>query len=883
MSDLTSHYLREFRDEPIHVADLYPWERLVAEGILATEDDGLLTSFQLQAMDLGSLTEHEQGGIMLRLNEALKRLEGGWAIWMDAWHRPADADPPAIWPHPVAQLIDEAQRRQAQEQSRWTTSTTLSLWQRAPARAEGVLDWVLYTPDPDVTGETLTRRIAKFRTRVNQLVDLWQASSAALSPLNSEGILTYLHGLISDRYHPVRVPYPAVHLDYFLADLPLRGGTRPKLGDKFIEVLTLASFPEETQAGMLQQLNRLPFGFHWVSRWVTVERAAAKKEFASTQHNILSTRKGLRALLYEMFTKRESQVTNTYAEIQAEDTDDARVELSKDAVAFGNLTVAIVLMDSDAAKLGDQVRAVERILHGQGCIAKRERVNALEAWLGTLPGLPQANCRAYRMSTINFEHLSAWHQPWLGIDYVPHLKAAPLCTGVTESCMPFHFTNFVDDVGHCLVLGPSGSGKSALLALFAAYWLQYDKPQIFWFDIKRAARSLILSLDGHYYDLGAGTIAFQPFARIDEETERAWAYEWVLNRLREANVQINVIVQAYIETALGALSRRPVAERTLTTLLEMLMRQSRAVEGHTSPEHRARRDTSLTMHQQVREALRPFAAGGIHGWLLDAIRDGIQDGRVQCFELQLLLQTPRLITALMEYIFHRLYQRFDGSPSFFAMDEAWAYLHYPSIREEIDKGLRLLRDKNVSLFLASQNVVDVLDNDIGPMLLNNCPTRLLLPNPAATDPGIRVAYEALGLNATEIDIIARATPKQEVYISSPNGRRLVSFKLSSLAQAICGASRQEDHQQMDQILKDYGPKGFGTHWLKARGFDSWLPVDEEEPSVSPPVLHLIPADQDPSLAVADQALVTLHEAIYNGAKPRRKKVAQPGERRRGRG
>ena len=109
-------------------------------------------------------------------------------------------------------------------------------------------------------------------------------------------------------------------------------------------------------------------------------------------------------------------------------------------------------------------------------------MNALEAWFGSLPGHVYANVRQPPISTLNLAHLIPLSAVWAGAERDEHFAGAPLLYAKTEGSTPFRFSLHVGDVGHCLVVGPTGAGKSVLLALMALQFRRYKGSQIFAFD-----------------------------------------------------------------------------------------------------------------------------------------------------------------------------------------------------------------------------------------------------------------------------------------------------------------------------------------------------------------------------------------------------------------
>ena len=93
----------------------------------------------------------------------------------------------------------------------------------------------------------------------------------------------------------------------------------------------------------------------------------------------------------------------------------------------------------------------------------RETLNAVEAWLSSLPGQVYANVRQPPISTLNLAHMMPFSAVWAGPERDEHLRSSPLLYGKAEGSTPFRFSLHVGDVGHTLVVGPTGSGKSTTL------------------------------------------------------------------------------------------------------------------------------------------------------------------------------------------------------------------------------------------------------------------------------------------------------------------------------------------------------------------------------------------------------------------------------------
>ena len=183
-----------------------------------------------------------------------------------------------------------------------------------------------------------------------------------------------------------------------------------------------------------------------------------------------------------------------------------------------------------------------------------------------------------------------------------------------------------------------------------------------------------------------------------------------------------------------------------------------------------------------------------------------------------LLHARSVVLPVLTYLFHRLEAQFDGHPTLLVLDEAWVFLDDPVFASRIREWLKTLRKKNVGVVFATQSLADIQRSTIAPAIVESCPTRIFLPSPQAVEPQLRPIYEGFGLNARQIEMIARATPKRDYYVQSARGNRLFDLGLGPIALAFVAASSPRDHAMIDTALAAW-PADFATTWLQARGLD----------------------------------------------------------------
>ncbi|HEU4378104.1 MAG TPA: conjugal transfer protein TrbE, partial [Hyphomicrobiaceae bacterium] len=543
-------------------------------------------------------------------------------------------------------------------------------------------------------------------------------------------------------------------------------------------------------------------------------------------------RKSVAAILREVMFNRETALIDPDADNKATDADEALQELGADHVAFGYLTTSIVVMDADVKQANEKLLAVERLVNGRGFVTIRENLNAVEAWLGSLPGNPYANVRQPIVHTLNLAHMMPVSAVWAGPEMNRHLNAPPLMMTETRGSTPFRLDLHVGDVGHALIVGPTGAGKSVLLALLALQFRRFIGAQVMLFDRGRSARAATLAMRGESIELGLqGTLCLQPLARIDEPAEIAFALQWITALLTSEGVRVTPDVKDAVWTALKSLASAPKAERTLTGLAVLI--QSSALVA----------------------ALGPYTLEGAYGRLLDGSSEQLAETSVLHVELEQLMQHKALIAPVLTYLFHRLEARFDGRPTLLILDEAWTFLDDALFAARIREWLKTLRKKNVAVVFATQSLADIERSSIAPALIESCPTRIFLPNDRALEPQARGVYERFGLNARQVEILALAAPKRDYYAQTAHGNRLFELGLGPIALALCGSSSPDDQRLIDKCLTEGDRDGFAAHFLAAKGL-AWTSEllqrwpHRPTPPLPPPSHPIDPAEGSPAASTA---------------------------------
>ena len=386
--------LHEYRHRPDRLADHLPWAALVAPGVVLNKDGSFQRTLAFRGPDMESATEAELIGTCARANNVLKRFGSGWALFFEAERREASAYPDSDFPDPVSWLVEQERRADFMGAGQhYESGTYLTLtWLPPPDGADAAGRRLVDRPEADA-GRDWHGALASFVAETDRALDLLSGFMPDVRALDDDETLTFLHGTVSDRRHIVAAPETPIYLDAILADTPLVAGLEPMLGDQHIRTLTILSFPNMSRPGILDALNHQDFGYRWVTRFVALDKTEAVKVLTKLRRQWFNKRKSVTALLREVMYNQPAQLLDSDADNKVLDADLALQELGGDHVAFGYLTTTITVMDASRAAVEDKVRRVERIVNGLGFTTIRESINAVEAWLSSLPGHAYANVR----------------------------------------------------------------------------------------------------------------------------------------------------------------------------------------------------------------------------------------------------------------------------------------------------------------------------------------------------------------------------------------------------------------------------------------------------------------------------------------------------------
>ena len=796
-------HLKQHRSTEAGLADLLNYASVVDDGVIVGKNGSFMASWLYRGADNASATEQEREMVSFRLNQAFAGMGGGWMIHVDAVRRPApgySAANESHFPDAVSAAVDEERRRTFEGLGMlYEGFFIITVTWFPPILAEQRFVELMFDDDaakPDKKKRTrdlidnFKRELVNIENRMSSAVSMERLRANHI--LNEDGtqvthddFLQWLQFCVTGIIQPIQLPSNPSYIDQLVGGQELWTGVVPKIGRKFIQVVSIEGFPLESYPGVLTRLAEIPLEYRWSNRFIFLDTHEAVSHFEKFRKKWKQKTRGF----FDQITNNNNGHIDEDAVKMVADAGAAIAETNSGMIRQGYYTSVIILMDEDRSVVENAALKLEKSIQNMGFGARTETINSMDAYLGSLPGHGVENIRRPLVNTMNLADLIPSSTIWTGDNFAPNpmMPNAPaLMHGMTAGNSPFRINLDVRDLGHTAIFGPTRSGKSAHLGALALQWLRYNKAKVFAFDKGMAMYATCKGAKGSHFILGGATdkLAFAPLSGLTSPSRLIFAANWIndiltLNGVNTDPDQRNKIVE---------------------TLRDMARTEAEDGKPGTISEFQG-----MIQDQNIRAALQDYTIDGLMGHLFDAETDGLELSNFVTFEIEQLMSLDKrfLLPALL-YLFMRIEESLDGSPTFLILDEAWIFFDHPVFLGKIREWLKAFAKKNCRVALATQNLSDAAKSGILDVIIESTATKIFLPNVHALNPDATDLYTRMGLNLRQIDLIARAVPKRDYYLVSEKGRRMYSLALGPLALAFVGAGSLDDIKAIKDLEAIHG-------------------------------------------------------------------------------
>lgn len=618
---------------------------------------------------------------------------------------------------------------------------------------------------------------------ISTFTALLKGGGFKLEILRGNDLLTYLHYTLTLDPRPIktRVEYGSGGLDELLSTSPMNATVYPlRLGDKYLSILSVDDIKQKfTRPDNLEDLFTLGYPLRLVLRYSAMSPDESDKKIAKKRDSYSTKIYDIGKVVLSVFVNGKEKTLDDENGVKPkikeltnqQECEEALGFLTEGDVSFGYYTGVLILFADSEKELREIRREVVDVLTSLEILVKDEHLNAFCAFLSSLPGEKNNNPRQFLISSDNASAYMTLSRPYNGEKHNNFLErisgvGSPLIYGYTVDSSPYFFNLNAsrDDVGHTLIVGTTGSGKSFLLSLIASSWSKYPNSRVIIFDKGMSAYPLVHGNGGRIILPGKDKTVFNPLINPSQREAECLNF---LNAILDVN---------------GASTLTGEEKAEINNALSGLFTLGDNVNLSTY-----QRILKASNHRHPLSYILDKYTEGDYGFLFNNTTDNfIQSSseRLTLIELGYLMNMGNdVINPALVYMFDRLTHYLeDKKPTLLILDECWLYLMNDIFRNYIVSLLKTMRKNNCFVILATQEIEDVkLDESAMRTILSQVHTRIYLADKRANkDDAISENYTKLGLSDYQKNILMEMQRKRHYYVIQDEGESVVDFRAESL-------------------------------------------------------------------------------------------------------
>ena len=557
-----------------------------------------------------------------------------------------------------------------------------------------------------------------------------------------------------------------------------------RVGSRVAALYSCCLPPVVAVANCLGDLYSLPVDHTVVLEWRPFDRVTAVKRIRSTQRHY----QNLRWSWWAGIQEREGTslaIEDTAASAQVGELGAARVEIESDGIPYGEVALSVLVAADAPADLDHFGARLSRIFAQMDAKLIRESFGQAAIYFERWPGRASHNLtRPLILSSAAAASLAPVFGPAQGQAFCRHLDAPPLAVFETRYATRYFYDLFGgSDVGHTLLVGRTGSGKSFTVNFLLLQAQQY-RPRVLILDLGGSYRWLTAFLKGSYLALdperttGDATTGLRPFSL--EKSPRTFHFlsAWVARLMNLGGHTPDSAELSDLTDRIEDIYLLPPSERTLSNLVARL------------PKH-------------VWPSLSRFCGNGAWARWFDGPPVDSESFRFdsdwQVVDLAGAETHPDWCSAALFFLFERMRLQLEDESELsrlklMIVDEAWRFLSDPVVLGNITEAAKTWRKRNAALVLATQSLVDLSSAGAEP-LLDSIPTRLFLSQPDFTDDAARL----LKLTQAEAETIRSLESKRELFLQRATERAVVQLTVDPESYWLYTSDPVESHHRRDMV------------------------------------------------------------------------------------
>ncbi|CAB3770821.1 VirB4 family type IV secretion system protein [Paraburkholderia humisilvae] len=449
-------------------------------------------------------------------------------------------------------------------------------------------------------------------------------------------------------------------------------------------------------------------------------------------------------------------------------------------------------------------KAVEEALRGAQFVPVRETLHALSAFATTIPGMWRECARWSFIDTLALSRLLPLRGVSEGNMFNRHLsrelgrRLPALAAFMTEYGTPFWFTAYMMDLGHMLICGRSGFGKTIFMLLCATLFRKYPNLRIYGFDLKLSMRIPTILQRGRYLQFNPDLNAVPaderatcgPLTLLEHERHMPFLMDWICMLVGQRGYRATADDRMELEKSLRAAQK------------DQRLWRLKAIH------------TSLPKNSQFAKELATWVGGAVDARYFDNLSDSFSEAEWVTVATDGILSNKAVARPFLSYATYRIRDSMEQrracgelGPTIIMLPEIWNLLDDEDFARQIGGWIVMMRSLLGNVWMDAQSPEQVSTSSIWPVIRDNVAIRVFVPV-RKFNPATKLAYERdFGLTEAQIAAIRECRPKRDYFISEDGGMsRRVSVPLSIESEAILRS------ESSSQVLLDRHMKSGDPNW-----------------------------------------------------------------------
>ncbi|KFC72638.1 VirB4 family type IV secretion system protein [Massilia sp. LC238] len=769
---------------------LCPWLNHVTPGLVLNKDGSLLAAFEYRGVDPDDLFDAQVDSYTEQMQKVFSRLDSRVTAWWIVDKRRDPSYVPGDFQNQTAADLDEIYSERFKSGMHFSTRYTLYLLYTGSTGSDKFFDRVARIQSEkgvavaaalmgalkeSLSGRkafardvgTLRDNIISFERTIAGFIN---AAPIKMKRLEADDFTSALGAVLNRASNATRMKKPeSAMLDAYLPRNYVAAG--PDLikfegsqRSTFVGVVGIKGWPPSTSPMLFETLAAMDMEMTicQIVRFLDAGESAATINPAIEYYHLTQ---------YGLITHAIAKASGSEPEAKPGKESmlyackEAQERIGAEGVTYAYMAMSVFVYGDTKGELKRSCDRVITNLENNGFTADRERINAMPAFAALLPGqwATQSRydlvsvenvadaCPIYTMDEGRREH--AFFSKQVFRKPVPQLAVFGNRYGGR-----FNFSSHVDQVGHMLIIAPTGSGKSTFVNFCLSQFQRYGSDvRTIVFDRNRSCEVVTKLHGGQHIDLKKRSTRLNPLAMMRDGTDdgRTWVREFILRRFAEGGF---------------------IADTDDRQNLDMALQQLADGDGPVSMSKLA-----VLVSKRLEAQLAEWLQGRPYG-MFDNEEDDLSLSNWTTIEMASILSVDRIARAFIDLVFRKIFTQLDGRPTFIYIEEASFLVNDPRFAPMIAEWLKAIRSRNGFLWMTIQSPESVTNAEMSATILDNIFSFLLLHNKKIESH--RHHYrDNFGFEDHQIDMIAALQPKRDYLLIQDGHARVMTTEFTPAALA----------------------------------------------------------------------------------------------------